>query len=75
MQGGRISVRAQRQQDQLVLTVDDTGVGEASAPSSGPGFGLSQIRERLAALHGPRAAFAFHADHDGAHARITLPLA
>jgi hypothetical protein len=75
VQGGRISVRAQRQQDRLVLSVDDTGVGEASGPSSGPGFGLTQIQQRLAALHGERAAFAFHADHDGAHARITLPLA
>jgi len=74
VQGGRIHVRAQRQQDALVLTVDDTGVGAGSGPSSGPGFGLTQIRQRLAALHGERAAFAFHADPDGAHARITLPL-
>ena len=32
------------------------------------------VRERLASMYGPRACFAFHADVDGAHASITLPM-
>ena len=75
VQGGRITVRAAREDAQLVLTVDDTGVGDASGPSSGSGFGLSQVRERLAALHAGQAAIDFRTDADGAHARITLPIA
>jgi len=75
VQGGRITVRAARQHGLLVVTVDDTGVGDAHAPSQGSGFGLSQIRERLAALHGDRADLAFRTGQDGANARITLPIA
>jgi hypothetical protein len=72
VQGGRIHVRAQRQGEALVLEVRDSGVGSA-AGSSGKGFGLPQVRERLQTLHGARAALAFQSDADGACARITLP--
>ena len=72
---GRLTVRARREGGELVLDVIDTGVGEQHGPSDGNGFGLAQIRERLAALHGTRATLAFRTDADGAHARITLPLA
>lgn len=75
VEGGRIVVRAAREDGALVITVDDTGVGEGHGPSKGPGFGLVQIRERLAALHGAGAALAFGTASDGAHARITLPIA
>jgi len=73
--GGRIEVRAAREDGLLVLTVDDTGVGDGHGPSDGPGFGLAQIRQRLAALHGERARLDFRLDASGARARITLPLA
>ena len=75
VQGGRIEVRALREGEQLVLEVQDTGVGAAGGGTGGKGFGLAQIRERLQALHGARAAMDFHTDQDGAHARIVLPLA
>jgi LytS/YehU family sensor histidine kinase len=75
VEGGRIAVRAAREGDTLVLTVDDTGVGDAHGASSGNGFGLAQIRERLVALHGERARLDFRTDSTGAHARITLPIA
>ncbi|MDE2607915.1 MAG: histidine kinase [Burkholderiales bacterium] len=74
VEGGRITVRAAREGGQLVITVDDTGVGDGHGPSSGNGFGLAQIRERLAALHGDEASLDFRTGPDGAHARITLPL-
>lgn len=60
VQGGRITVRASTRPGRagmlLVLEVQDTGAGPAApAPTSGaPGshFGLAQVRERLATLHG-----------------------
>ena len=75
VEGGRITVRAAREADALVLTVDDTGVGDGHGASGGAGFGLSQIRDRLAALYAQRAALDIRTAADGAHARITLPIA
>ena len=54
--GGRIEVSAAREGVQLVLRVRDTGLGLSSAASAGTKFGLAQVRERLAALHGERAS-------------------
>jgi hypothetical protein len=75
VQGGRIAVRAAHAAGRLVLEVDDTGVGEAAGASGGKGFGLAQIRERLASLHGDNAEVAFTRGTDGAHTRIVLPIA
>ena len=59
VEGGVILVRAGQIGDQLVIEIADTGVGIAhdmqGAPSSG-GFGVAQVRERLAGLHGSRAS-------------------
>jgi signal transduction histidine kinase len=53
--GGRIDLTAARAGAELVLTVRDTGVGLAAASdTSGTRFGLTQVRERLAALYGDR---------------------
>lgn len=74
VEGGRIAVRAAAEPGTLLLTVDDTGVGDAQGSASGrAGFGLAQVRERLQALHGEAARFEFRTDASGAHARITLP--
>lgn len=75
VEGGRIAVRAGRDGAQLVLEVSDTGAGAASGPSDGKGFGLAQIRERLASLYGDRASITFETTADGAHTRIVLPIA
>ena len=49
--GGTITVRARKAGNMLSLEVSDTGVGfDATAPSSS-GFGLAQVRERLAAAY------------------------
>lgn len=74
VEGGRVSVRAVREGARLVLEVDDTGVGNASN-GHGAGFGLTQIRERLASLYGEQASLRFETSPDGAHARIELPIA
>lgn len=73
VQGGRIDVTARREGTQLVLEVRDTGVGDGGASAGGKGFGLAQIRERLASLHGERAGITFERDADGARTRIVLP--
>jgi hypothetical protein len=73
VQGGRIDVRARRESDGLVLEVRDTGIGNAGPDSDRKGFGLAQIRERLASLHGDRASVVFQRGADGAHTRIVLP--
>ncbi len=76
VEGGRITVRARREDGRLVIDVEDSGVGAAAAPSTGKGFGLSQIRERLATLYGERASFEFRTlPQQGATARIAVPVA
>lgn len=53
VEGGSIKVRARREADRLVIEVSDTGVGlDAAAPSESSGFGLEQVRERLATVYG-----------------------
>ena len=57
--GGRIDVRAQRLPDgRLHLEVADTGAGyDPTTPArAGHGFGLAQVRERLANRYGAKAA-------------------
>ena len=73
--GGHVLVSARRDGQALVLRVEDTGLGEAGAPSGGQGFGLVQVRERLATLHGAAAAVDFEAvPGTGASATIRIPL-
>lgn len=61
VEGGRIDILARRDGGYIELAVRDTGVGSAAAPQGGKGFGLSQIRERLAAMYGEDASFRFDA--------------
>ena len=53
--GGRLQVRAADEGHRLLLEVCDTGVGPGDAATAGSGFGLLQVRERLAALYGAEA--------------------
>ena len=56
--GGRVTVEARRADDAVVVTVSDTGRGFGDAsPAQGGGVGLTNIRERLAALYGSRGRF------------------
>ena len=77
VEGGRITVRAIREGAHLVLTVRDSGVGLGSqASAAGTGFGLEQVRQRLAALYGDTAKLVLEVRPDGGtEARISLPLA
>lgn len=86
--GGRIDVSAAREGDRLVLEVHDTGAGfEPGAPpgprvgpdgdvgSQGTGFGLVQLRERVASAYGDRGRVEIQSQPGaGTTVRIALPL-
>lgn len=85
VEGGAITVRARREAadtgDILVLQVQDTGVGLSpdALPTEGGGFGVTQVRDRLRALHGDRASVALHAAPGGGtvatlHMPMLMPL-
>ena len=82
VEGGHIAVRATTQDSPhgplLVIEVQDTGAGlPATLPTPGPGqsFGLAQVRERLATLHGSAGALELIAvQPSGTSATVTFPL-
>jgi len=51
VEGGTITVRAQREGALLSLQVSDTGVGFDGSATPAHGFGLAQVRERVAAAY------------------------
>lgn len=74
VQGGRVTVSARREGNHLVVEVVDTGVGAQGIAASGTGFGLTQVRERLATLHGTMASIEFDTSAgDGARTTIRIP--
>ena len=75
-EGGSISVRAEVQDGQLIVQVQDTGVGFAPAApgATGGGIGLSNIRERLQLLYGAQASLQTSSPSTGgACVTITVP--
>jgi sensor histidine kinase YesM len=79
-EGGCIDLSAHREGDQLILTVRDSGIGlpkeVADAAQAGGGFGLTQVRERLATLYGEKARLTLAAaDESGTCASLNLPMA
>ncbi len=73
--GGEVLVSAERCAQGLRLVVQDSGVGLGSSKSdSSSGFGLRQVRERLATAYGNRAAIELIAGNaGGVSVSITLP--
>ena len=71
--GGKLRVSANAEGKQLVLVVDDNGLGFGAASTSGTGVGLLHVKERLAAVYG-NAASAEIAEAGGGGVRITLRL-
>ncbi len=78
VQGGRVEVRARADGSTLLLTVRDTGAGlREGTPPEGTKFGLEQVRERLATLHGRAAVLTLEPAPDadgGTLATIRLPM-
>jgi signal transduction histidine kinase len=77
VEGGEIMVRARVADGRVTLEVCDTGAGfdPDASPSPDGGFGLAQVRERLAAVHGERAALRLSPLRDGGTcASISFPV-
>jgi LytS/YehU family sensor histidine kinase len=79
--GGQVTVRAEQQGAQLLLTVEDSGTGfdansNSNSNSNSSGFGLQQVRERLQATYGDAASLQLAPlPAGGTRACVTLPLA
>ena len=77
VEGGEITVRAHREDALLVIEVRDTGAGldPSAAPAEGGGFGLAQVRERLATVYGVQGTLAMTPlPGGGTCAVITFPM-
>ncbi len=73
VEGGKVRVAASAEGRQLVLLVEDNGLGFGAASTSGTGVGLLHVKERLAAVYGD-AARAGVGETAGGGVRITLRL-
>jgi signal transduction histidine kinase len=61
-EGGALTISADIANGRLRVTVADTGLGFAVAAQPGTGVGLSNVRERLAALYGGTARLSVEAN-------------
>jgi sensor histidine kinase YesM len=73
--GGELRVTAARRAGRLVLEVNDSGAGLTAATDlPGTGFGLAQVKERLAQRYGDTARFTLQPQPSGGSiARIEIP--
>ncbi|MEE4301187.1 MAG: sensor histidine kinase [Pseudomonadales bacterium] len=72
-EGGRVEVSVRPEQDGVVITIDDDGIGFGSEETPS-GTGLANVRERLRALYGDRARLALTVpEHGGLRAELHLP--
>lgn len=75
-EGGTVRITARRDGDTLVLEVLDDGLGLAAPPRrrKGAGVALANLRERLTAQYGSRAAVELADAAPGTRATLRLPL-
>jgi hypothetical protein len=74
VEGGSIAVSARRDGTHMLLTVQDTGVGLRTGHHTADGFGVAQVRERLATTYGNQGAIELVAAHaGGTRATVTFP--
>lgn len=72
LEGGRVQVVARAVDQRLEVCVEDDGLG--FAPRANAGFGLGNLRDRLAAMYGDRAKMTVEDCVPGTRVRISLPL-
>ena len=70
-EGGSINVSAEVIHGKLAVSVADTGVGFAKAPTAGTGTGLTNIRERLSLIYGEAAEMKI-AEYTPSGTRVTI---
>ena len=75
---GRVRIEARHEADELVLLVEDDGVGmetpETGRTVNGHGVGLASIRERLVSLYGERGQVVLRGKPgSGVQAEVRLP--
>lgn len=74
VQGGSVTVQASYDGTFLTLHVLDTGVGCLGDPAHAGGFGLTQVRERLATTYGSSGAIKIECNKPiGTSASVTFP--
>ncbi|MDD5030219.1 MAG: histidine kinase, partial [Rhodoferax sp.] len=72
--GGSVNVSASLAGDQMTLQVNDSGVGLAPGQTRSDGFGLTQVRERLATTYGAQFTLdLLAADAGGTSVKVTFP--
>lgn len=74
VEGGRLRVSAAREDGQLLLRVEDSGLGLDAASTPGTGFGTRQVRERLATRYGAGASLSLENAAPGTRALVRIPL-
>lgn len=73
--GGEVNICVSRCGDQLLLIIDDNGAGFGHS-SGGQGLGLSNVRQRLAALFGERGRLTLsERPEGGVRAQLEVPCA
>ena len=72
VEGGSVQVRARGNGQELVVEVEDDGLG--FAPRAGIGVGLGNLRDRLASSYGTAARLVVEEAGPGTRVRLTLPL-
>ena len=78
MEGGSIYLRSRSADHQLIIEVEDDGVGMAlsgASSSSGTGIGMLNVRERLQVVYGDAAELAVSSEvNRGTLVRLVLPV-
>ena len=79
VEGGTVTVSARAERNQLVLDIEDDGLGISDPPVRrtghvGNGVALANLTERLAARYGTAASFTLAGLNRGARATLRLPL-
>jgi two-component system sensor histidine kinase LytS len=72
-----LTIRANRKQNLLLLSVEDNGVGMKgqSNPSQSIGMGLRNVKERLQTVYGNLATFSFESRPQlGSRAHVEIPI-
>jgi len=73
---GTIRLTGRRVDGSIVLTVEDDGVGIENMQATEQGYGLHNVRERLALYYGPKSSLRItSAVHRGTTVEIQLPVA